>query len=89
MLHMFQDFWQRLYPYYFIQYPQCLYVAMQTLYFNNVYVISRTCFFNKERLYKEPTFKAKTFKEVVLLKIKSLRNFSFLDIFITANNGEL
>ena len=46
--------------------------------------------FFKEPLYKEPICRrAKKFKELVLLKTKSLRNCSISNMSITASNREL
>ena len=54
---------------------------------NELLWISISMFFYKESLYKEPTYRRqKKFKELVLLKKKSLRNFSISNIVMTANN---
>ena len=46
-------------------------------YGSNIHVaLLSTRFFYKEPVYKEPTEKAEIFKELILLKTTSLRNFS-------------
>ncbi len=46
-------------------------------------------FFMKNHLIRNLHVECPRFKELILLKRKSLRNFSMLNVFITANNQEL